>query len=66
MLVGEGVAQLFEEEVLGTPPMYNQVSITGLEVEQARLELHQQPFSPSKWFFGADGVTRMFGRTFGY
>jgi len=66
MLVSEGLAELFEEQVLGVPPMYSQASITGSEVEQAKLEFHHQPFSQSKWFFGAEGVTRMFGYTYGY
>lgn len=66
MLVSEGLAQLFEEEVLGARPMYSQAPITALEVERAKVELHQQPFNQSKWFFGAESVTRMFGYTFGY
>ncbi|OIQ81709.1 hypothetical protein GALL_365220 [mine drainage metagenome] len=66
MLVSEGLAQLFEEEVLGVAPMYSQASITALEIDQAKSELFRQPFSQSKWFFGAEGMTRNFGYTFGY
>jgi uncharacterized protein YjaZ len=66
MLVSEGLAQLFEEEVLGAPPMYSQARITEAEVAQAHLELHRQPFSQAKWFFGAEGITRMFGYAYGY
>lgn len=66
MLISEGLAQLFEEEVLGAPPMYSQVSITEAEIGLAKLELHQQPCNQSKWFFGADGITRLFGYTLGY
>jgi Predicted Zn-dependent protease (DUF2268) len=66
MLVSEGLAQLFEEEVLGAPPMYSQVRITEAEVGQANLDLHRQPFSQAKWFFGAEGITRMFGYAYGY
>lgn len=66
MLISEGLAQLFEEEVLGVPPMYSQVSITEEEIEMAKLELHQQPCNEAKWFFGADGITRLFGYTLGY
>jgi hypothetical protein len=65
-LVSEGLAQLFEEEVLGAPPMYSQARITGAEMAQANLELHRQPFSQAKWFFGAEGMTRMFGYAYGY
>ena len=65
-LVSEDSTQLFEEEALGVPPMYSQASITELEVVQAKLELHHQLFSHSKWCYGAEGVTRMFGYTFGY
>ena len=66
MLVSEGLAQLFEEEVLGTPPMYSQVSISDSEVESAKLVLNQEEFSHPKWFFGAEDITKWFGYTFGY
>lgn len=66
MLISEGLAQLFEEEVLGEPPMYSRVSIKGEEIEMAKSELHRRPFNQSKWFFGADGITRLFGYTLGY
>ncbi len=66
MMVSEGLAQLFEEEVSGVRPMYSQVLITSSETEQAELELHQQAFSQAKWFFGTENITRWFGYTFGY
>ena len=66
MLVSEGLAVLFEEEVLGKAPFYSQVPITDREVTQARAALFVEPFSQSKWFFGADGITFGFGYTYGY
>jgi uncharacterized protein YjaZ len=66
MLVSEGLAQLFEEEVTGEAPFYSRVAITDREIALAQDSLRSQPFSPSKWFFGADDVTRSFGYTYGY
>jgi hypothetical protein len=66
MLVSEGLAQLFEEEVTGEAPFYSRVAITDEEIALARDSLRLQPFSQSKWFFGTDGVTRSFGYTYGY
>lgn len=66
MLVSEGLAQLFEEEVLGTPPIYSQVAISDSEVESARSIFNQEEFSHPKWFFGAEDIIKWFGYTFGY
>src|SRR5271169_453071 len=64
MLVSEGLAQLFEEEVTGEAPFYSRVAITDEEIALAHDSLHSRPFSQSKWFFGADGITRSFGYTY--
>ena len=66
MLVSEGLAQLFEEEVTGVRPIYSQVPVTSLEIEKARLEVHRQTFSQAKWFFGVDDIARWFGYAYGY
>ena len=66
MLVSEGLAQLFEEEVLGDAPFYSQVSISDDEVAQARAAMYAPEFNEKKWFFGADGITFSFGYTYGY
>lgn len=66
MLVSEGLAQLFEEEVLGLRPIYSQVPITALEIEMAKLDLHLPAFDHAKWFFGSKDITKWFGYTFGY
>lgn len=66
MLVSEGMAQLFEEEVLGEAPFFSRVSITDDEIAAARAVLYEPEFSQTKWFFGADGITFSFGYTYGY
>lgn len=66
MMVSEGLAQLFEEEVTGVRPLYSQVLITSSEIGKARLELHREAFSQAKWFFGTENITKWFGYTFGY
>jgi uncharacterized protein YjaZ len=66
MLVSEGMAQLFEEEVFGEAPFFSRVSITDDEIAAARAVLHEPEFSQTKWFFGADGITFSFGYTYGY
>lgn len=66
MLVSEGLAQVFEEEVLGEAPFFSQVTITDREIAQARSALYEPKFSQAKWFFGAEDVTLHFGYTYGY
>jgi uncharacterized protein YjaZ len=66
MLVSEGLAQLFEEEVLGEAPFYSRASISDDEVAQARATMYDPEFNQKKWFFGADGITFSFGHTYGY
>lgn len=66
MLVSEGLAQLFEEEVTGIKPIYGRVPITSPEVEKVKVEVHRETFSQAKWFFGADEISRWFGYAFGY
>lgn len=66
MLVSEGLAQLFEEEVLGTPPFFAHTPVTEEEIAEAQAALYDEPFNQSKWFFGADGIIRLFGYAYGY
>ncbi|NNN00703.1 MAG: hypothetical protein HKL86_02590 [Acidimicrobiaceae bacterium] len=66
MLVSEGLAQLFEEEVLGDAPFFSRVSISDDEIAAAREVFYEPEFNQKKWFFGADGVAFSFGYTYGY
>lgn len=66
MLVSEGLAQIFEEEVSGVRPKYSQVPITALEIEKAKRELHLPAFDQARWFFGSEDITKWFGYAFGY
>ncbi len=66
MLVSEGMAELFEEQVLGEAPFFSRVSITDDEIAAARAVLYEPVFNQKKWFFGADGITFSFGYAYGY
>ena len=66
LLISEGLAELFEEECIGEPPFYSDAHITEQEVAMANIDLHAQPFNQQKWFFGAEGITKHFGYTYGY
>jgi len=66
MLVSEGLAQLFEEEVLGEAPFFSRVPITDGEITEARSAIYEPKFSQAKWFFGAEDVILHFGYTYGY
>jgi len=66
LLVSEGLAVLFEEECVGEPPFYSDANITEQEMAMANIDLHAQPFDQKKWFFGAEGITKAFGYTYGY
>jgi hypothetical protein len=66
MLVSEGLAQLFEEEVLGVQPFYSKCSITDEEIALAHEHLFDARCDRATWFFGANAVTRCFGYTYGY
>jgi hypothetical protein len=66
MLVSEGLAQLFEEEVLGVQPFYSECSITDEEIALAHEHLFDARCDRATWFFGANAVTRCFGYTYGY
>jgi len=66
MLVSEGLAELFEEEVVGEAPFYSKVEISDEEMTRALLELENRNFDQSKWFFGSSDVSRFFGYAYGY
>lgn len=66
MLVSEGLAQLFEEEVTGVRPIYSQVPISSVGMAKANAELHRIEFSQAKWFFGTEDITKWFGYALGY
>jgi len=66
MLVSEGLAVLFEEEVFGEAPFFAQGDITDNEIAEARASLYEPQFNQQKWFFGAEDVTSWFGYAYGY
>lgn len=66
MLVSEGMAVLFEEEVFGDTRFFSHANITENEIVAARAVLHEPEFSQRKRFFGNEGVTFALGYTYGY
>jgi uncharacterized protein YjaZ len=66
MLVSEGLAGPFEEEVLGRPPEYAKAACSQAFSRQAEAVLFDPDFSPSKGFFGSAEVPRWFGYAYGY
>lgn len=66
MIVSEGVARIFEEEVSGVRAIYSQVFTSSSDIELASLALHLGTFSQAKWFFGTENITKWFGDTWGY
>jgi len=66
MLVSEGLAQLFEHDVLGSAAPYAEAPIDDDAVTLARGALHTRPCDASRWFFGSGDVARHFGYAYGY
>ena len=66
MLVSEGLATLFEEEVVGTAPPWVGLVMKGEHMQLAEAALFDATFNQSEWFFGAGDLPRWFGYSYGY
>lgn len=66
MLVSEGLAQLFEEEILGEAPFFSRARLSEDDIAKARIALYEPGFSQARWFFGSDDVAFHFGYAYGY
>ncbi|QRO87377.1 DUF2268 domain-containing putative Zn-dependent protease [Kytococcus sedentarius] len=65
-LVSEGLAMLFEEEVLGVASEFAHVTISESDIDWAITRLDEDPADDGLWFFRADSVPLWFGYTLGY
>lgn len=66
MLVSEGLAVLFEEEALGSPPFFADPEPAAADVVLAMQALDELPCDRAEWFFGAGRVPPAFGWGLGY
>ncbi|MGH3471405.1 MAG: DUF2268 domain-containing putative Zn-dependent protease [Nocardioidaceae bacterium] len=65
-LVTEGLAQVFEAEALGRPPLYAQGRVAEDERARAIRHLEEDPADEGRWFFGSKDISRRFGYRLGY
>lgn len=67
VIVSEGLACLFEEEISGDIPIYANVKINEDTIARIKKEINIKKYDRGKWFFGSDKtVPRWFGYTYGY
>lgn len=67
LIVSEGLACLFEEELTGQTPIYVQGDISDSDIEMVKSELNNGKYDQSKWFYGSTaGIPRWFGYAYGY
>lgn len=65
-LVSEGLAMLFEEEVLGEPSEFATQTIEAEHIGLAIQHLDEEPADEQRWFFPGRDVPLWFGYTLGY
>jgi len=65
-IVSEGLAMLFEEEVLGEASEFAHQPITNKQIRQAIEALDEDPANDGRWFFHAADLPLWFGYTAGY
>jgi uncharacterized protein YjaZ len=64
--VSEGLAMLFEEQVLGTASEFARQSVDAGDIAAAIAALDENPVDEGRWFFHASEVPLWFGYTVGY
>ncbi|TDD59487.1 hypothetical protein E1263_15005 [Kribbella antibiotica] len=65
-IVSEGLAMLFEEEVLGVASEFAHQAVEPEQIALAVAQLDQDPADESRWFFNAAEIPLWFGYTVGY
>lgn len=65
-IVSEGLAMLFEEQVLGRASEFAHVDIDDHDIDRAITQLDQDPADEGLWFFHSGDVPLWFGYTLGY
>lgn len=65
-IVSEGLAMLFEEQMLGRASEFAHQDISDDDIALAVADLNEDPADDGRWFFHAGGVPLWFGYTLGY
>ena len=65
-IVSEGLAMLFEEQMLGQASEFAHQDICDDDIALAVADLNEDPADDGRWFFHAGGVPLWFGYTLGY
>ena len=67
LVVSEGLACLFEEELTGQTPIYVQGKISNYDIDTVKSELNNNKYDQSKWFYGSTAeIPLWFGYAYGY
>lgn len=65
-IVSEGLAMLFEEQILGRASEFAHQDISDDDIALAVADLNEDPADDGRWFFHTAGVPLWFGYTLGY
>ena len=65
-IISEGLAMLFEEQILGRASEFAHQDISDDDIALAVANLNEDPADDGRWFFHAGGVPLWFGYTLGY
>ena len=65
-VVSEGLAMLFEEEVLGRPSEFALQAVSAEHERLALTHLGDDPADEARWFFGGEALPRWLGYSLGY
>lgn len=65
MLASEGLAVMFETDLMGVEPFYARHELPSDEIALALQELDTEPCDTSRWFYGAGTAPRGFGYSLG-
>lgn len=66
MLASEGLAVMFETDLMGVEPFYARQDLPADEVQLALQELDAEPCDTSRWFYGGGTAPPAFGYTYGH
>ena len=67
LIINEGLACLFEQELTGEAPIYTRVKVSDSNASKIALELMNDKYDRGAWFFGTNkNIPRWFGYSYGY
>lgn len=65
-MVSEGMASLYEEEFIGSPPIYASVKLQDKDIDHAIKLINDKNYDHYEWFFGNKNIPKWFGYSYGY